>query len=149
MVEILRISPFVLNFILFSFPRSAYPCTPLARQPKISAQNPFAQSLRGASVFRRNRIKKAGALLKNSASAFSLCKIKAFKVFKVEILRISPFKLKLFVLFPLPLSYPHYKASIKALSKSRKTRSTLHPFLRYHKNSAPSFLKSKNFHISA
>ena len=107
MVEILRISPFVLNFILFSFPRSAYPCTPLARQPKISAQNPFAQSLRGASVFRRNRIKKAGALLKNSASAFSLCKIKAFKVFKVEILRISPFKLKFFILFPFPRSaYP-------------------------------------------
>ena len=29
-------------FILSPFPRSPYPCTPIARQPTISALNPFA-----------------------------------------------------------------------------------------------------------
>ena len=42
-VENLRFSPFLLKFlVLVSFPCSAYLCTPLARQPTISALNPFA-----------------------------------------------------------------------------------------------------------
>ncbi len=42
-VENLRFSSILfLFFILFLFPRSVYPRTPLARQPKISALNPFA-----------------------------------------------------------------------------------------------------------
>jgi hypothetical protein len=42
-VENLRFSPFLLKFFILSpFPRSAYSCTLLARQPTISALNPFA-----------------------------------------------------------------------------------------------------------
>ena len=42
-----RIFFVILRFVfLFPFPRSAYPCTPLARQPKILALNPFAPLVR-------------------------------------------------------------------------------------------------------
>ena len=45
-VENLWFSSFLLKFfILSSFPRSAYLCTPLARQPRISSLNPFAPVL--------------------------------------------------------------------------------------------------------
>ena len=42
-VENLRFSPFLSEFFILSpFPRSVYPCTPLARHPTISPLNPFA-----------------------------------------------------------------------------------------------------------
>ena len=47
-------------FVLSLFPRSVYVCTPLARQPRISAPNPFARAsvlfAEWADITRRGRI---------------------------------------------------------------------------------------------
>ena len=91
-VENLRFSPILSFFILSSFPHSAYLCTPLARQPRISARNPFAPTVGGA--FRRNR-KRAAEMLLIRHLRFAFIRLNDIKV---ENLRFSPFLLKLFSL---------------------------------------------------